>query len=394
MILVFEMIWTGIHHAPGNSATLQAIAAALPEQAIRVHAERTHLDNLRADPALRAHDGIGFAEIAISRRYRYRTHIVSVRRGVQEFATMWRAVRAAPDEPLLIFLISATPTAILAAQRIMRLDRRVVGVQVGMHGNLNDLTGWRSRNPLLRRFDLPAIMQGPPLPDVRYLVLEESIRRALAEDAPGAGAQADVLPHPVNTAEIPMVPDLAPGSPLRIGLVGQATAEKGIGPFLETARMFKARHPGRVEFSLVGRPVPGSDLEPLRILDHPITMEQLSREAFLARLAPLHYVFLPLRPHYYRLSASGALLDAITWLKPVIGTSLPIIAEEFARFGDIGHLCDDVPAMQAALEAIVQAPDAARYARQRANLARAREARMPDALARRYRAIIEAQFPR
>ena len=46
MILVFEMIWTGTMHAPGNSATIQTILAARPDQAVRVHAEATHLANL------------------------------------------------------------------------------------------------------------------------------------------------------------------------------------------------------------------------------------------------------------------------------------------------------------------------------------------------------------
>jgi hypothetical protein len=135
------------------------------------------------------------------------------------------------------------------------------------------------------------------------------------------------------------------------------------------------------------------DLGPLAVLDHPVAEGQLSREAFRARLAPLHHVFLPLQPAYYRLSASGALLDAITWLKPVIATDLPIIADAFAAHGDIGALCPDLPAMQAALAALVEAPDPARYAAQRAALARAREARLPAVLAARYRRIVAVRFP-
>lgn len=394
MILVFEMIWTGTHHAPGNSVTLQSIAAALPDQQVRMHAESTHLDNLRADPKLTAHRNVSFAEITISAHYRYRTQIVSTRRALTEFATLWRGVRAAPaDQKLLIMLISATPTAIMAARLVARLDRRVVGVQVGLHGNLNDLTAWRSRNPLARCFDLPSVMGGPQPPYLRYLVLENAVRRALVEDRPAAGAAADVLPLPVNVAELPAVPEMTLGFPLRIGLVGQATEDKGIGPFLETARIFKQRHGAKVEFYLVGRVYPGSDLAPFAVLDHAVSEEQLSRPDFLARLAPLHYVYLPLQARYYRLSASGGLLDAITWLKPVIATRLPIVADEFEKFGDIGHLCDDVPAMQAALEEIIQTMDAGRYARQRAALAQAREARMPEALARQYRRIVEERFP-
>lgn len=391
MILAFEMIWTGTHHAQVNGAILQTIAVALPGQAIRVHAEPGHLAELRADPALAA---VEFREIALSPHYRYRTQIVSARRGWQEVATLRRALAAVPaGERVLLLLLSATPTALAAARLLLRVDRRVVGVQAVMHGNLNDVTGWRSRNPLRRAIDLPALLGGAQPPGLHLLLLEEAIRRALVEIAPAAAAAADVLPHPANLAEIPLVPEVAPGTPLRVGLVGQATAAKGIGPFLETARLMQARHPGRVQFFLVGRPFPGMDLEPLRILDHPVAEGQLDREEFLARLAPLHVVFLPLQPDYYRLSASGAFVDAITWLKPVIATDVPIIADAFAEQGDIGDLCADLPAMQAALERMVTAPDPARYAAQRATLARARAARMPAALALQYRAIVARRFP-
>ncbi len=391
MILAFEMTWTGTHHAQVNAAILQTVALALPGQAIRLHAEAGHLAELRADPALAA---VEMREIALSPHYRYRTQIVSARRGWRELATLRAALAAVPaGEKVLILLHSATPTALAAARSLKRLDRRVVGVQAVMHGNLNDVTGWRSRNPLRRAIDLPSLLAGPQPAGVHLLLLEEAIRRALAEIAPEAAAAADVLPHPANLAEIPLVAAPAPGPPLRVGLVGQATAAKGIGPFLETARLMKARHPGQVQFFLVGRPYPGMDLGPLRILDHPVAEGQLSRAEFLARLAPLHVVFLPLQPDYYRLSASGALVDAITWLTPMIATGVPIVADAFAEHGDIGDLCADVTAMQAALERMITAPDPARDAAQRAALEAARAARMPAALAARYREIVARRFP-
>ena len=307
---------------------------------------------------------------------------------------MRRALAEVPArERVLLLLLSATPTALAAARLLARLDRRVLGVQAVMHGNLNDVTGWRSRNPLRRAIDLPAQLGGAQPAGLHLLLLEEAIRRALAEIAPAAAAAADVLPHPANLTEIPLVPELAPAIPLRVGLVGQATAAKGIGPFLETARLMKARHPGKVAFFLVGRPYPGMDLAPLAVLDHPVEEGQLSRDAFLARLAPLHVVFLPLQPEYYRLSASGAVIDAITWLKPMIATDVPITADVFAEWGDVGTLCPDIPAMQATLERMITAPDPVRYAAQRAALARARAARMPAALAHRYRAILERRVP-
>jgi hypothetical protein len=394
MILVFEMTWTGTQHAPGNSVTIQTVARSAPEQAIRVFADASHLTELARDAALLALDKVTLRPIAVSPHYRHKTHIVSLRRGAREFATMWAALRDAPrDEACLLFLISATPTAVIAASWLARLSRRVAGVQVGLHGNLNDLTAWRSRNPLRRRFDLPATLGSRRHRRLRFLVLEDAIKRALRTLAPNAVAVTDVLPLPVNLAEVTRASPPSPTLPLRIGLVGQATDAKGIGPFLTLARALKARHGNKLAFEVVGRAPPGSDLGRFAVLDEPVTHDHLPREAFCARLARLHYVCLPLQPGYYNLSASGALIDAITWLIPVLASRVPITEDAFARFGDIGYLCEDADAMNAVIETLLERPDPERYSRQVSALRRARDARMPDALANDYRNILLHGFP-
>ena len=394
MILAFEMTWTGTTHAPGNSATLQTVALACPGQRIRVFADPSHLRELQRDPALTAHGNVAFFPVELSPHYRGKTHIVSPRRFRQELATLRAGLAAAPrDEDCVVLLLSATPTAIFAASLASRLasggGRRRVAVQVMLHGNLNEITGWRPRNPLTRAFDLRSALTAPHPDLLRFLVLEEGIKDALGALLPAATARTDVLLHPIYTAEIPERPDATLQAPLRIGFVGQATAAKGIDFFLDVARDFKARYCDRIEFYLVGRAMPGSDLARFSVLAHPVTTDHLSRAAFVERLATLHYVFLPFREGYYNLSASGALIDAVTWLKPVIAPKLPLVEHVFARFGDLGHMCDGDAGMRQALEEIVTAMDAGRYARQVEALKRARESRTPEALARDYRAILD-----
>ncbi len=393
MILVFEMVWTGTHHAPGNSATLQTIARAMPGETIRVFAEPSHLAELQADPALVANRGMSFVPIRISPYFRTKPHVVSARRFRQELATMAAALRAVPgDEPCLIFLISASSTAIYAAKLLAALSRRRVAIQVGMHGNLAEITGWRSRNPLIRAFDLRSALTSRHRVRLRFLVLEDAIRRELEHLAPEAAKRCDVLPLPINRAEIAAARPIALAAPLRIGFVGQGTEAKGITAFLETARLLKARHGSRIDFFLVGRPALGSDLARFSVLSHTVSPDHLSRDEFRTLLGSLHYVFLPFQPGYYNLSASGALIDAITWLKPVIATKLPFVEDLFARHGDIGFACDTIDDMRAVLDEAVERPDPARYERQIESLRRARETREPEALARVYRAILHDGF--
>jgi hypothetical protein len=398
LILVFEMTWIGTVHAPGNSATIQTIALACPNQTIRVFADPSHLEALRQDPALTAHCRIEFVPIEVYPGLRGKTQIVSFGRLRQEFGALRRGLASVPrGEPCLLFLISATPTAIFAASWVARLarvqGRDRVGVQIGMHGNLNDLFGWRSRNPLIRALDLNAAMRARHPRDFRFLVLEPSIKEALAAAIPEAAARTDVLPLPINLAEIPPDRDLAePAGPLRVGLVGQATVAKGIDVFLDLARDLRARHGDAIEFYLVGRAAPGSDLTAFASLAHPVTEAGLSRADFTSRLAILDYVILPLGQEYYRLSASGALIDAITWLKPVIASRVPIVTGLFERFGEIGFLCDGAEGFRDVLEGILAHRDPARYRRQVEAMRLARDSRMPGRIAGEYRAIVRRAF--
>jgi hypothetical protein len=394
MILVFEMLWVGTQHAPGNSATIQAIASGFPDQVVRVFAEPSHLAELRTDPDLVAHANVGFAPIAIHPAHRGKTHLVAWGRFRQELATLRRGLaQAQKGEKCLLMLISATPTAIFAASLLARLHPGRIGVQVGLHGNLNDAFGWRPRNPLTRAFDLRRALTARHPRRLRFLVLEQGISDTLARLLPQAAARTDVLELPINVAETAnqRVPVFAP--PIRIGLVGLATAAKGTELFLDIAREMTARFPGKVSFHHVGRLTPGADPAPFAVLADPPSTEHLSRADFTARLAALHYVFLPIREGYYNLSASGALLDAMTWAKPVIARALPIVTPHFRRFGDIGILCESDAEMRTAVATILTDMDATRYAHQVEAMQALRAARTPAALAGPYRALIVREYP-
>jgi glycosyltransferase involved in cell wall biosynthesis len=394
MILVFETNWTGTTHAPGNSATVQAIARAWPEQDVRLHADPTHLAELRRDPMLMALPRLSLQPIDISPLWQGRPQIVSPRRAWHEFRVVAAALKGVPpDEPCLVVLISTTATGGFAAAWAAFLSGRRAGVQLGFHGNLNDALGWRPRNPLTRAFDTRAALESRyPVP-LRFLVLEEGIRDALLRVIPAAAGRTDVLPLPINPAEATAEPSPLGSSPVRIGFVGLGTTDKGVDIFLDIARRVGGRHPGRVAFVHVGRIPEGTDPAAFEGLAHEPATGQLARAEFVARLRSLDYVLLPFRRGYYDLSASGALLDAVTWLKPVVAMRVPLTERFFADYGDIGYLCDDEAALEAMVERIVAAPDPARHARQVEALRRAREARGMPVLAARYRALIAAGFP-
>lgn len=393
MIHVFELTWTGTFHAPGNSATTQVVARAFPEQRVLFHADESHLAEVRRDPLLTALPNLAFAPISVPPALRDRASAVSWRRGLAEMQIVLRALRATPrDEPILVFLISTSATGVAAATFAARLSGRRVGIHVGLHGNAGEAFGWRSRNPVTRAFDLRSALEGPHAVPVRFLTLGVHIRNSLARRLPAIADQVDVLPLPINENEAQRdAPEL--GAPVRFGLVGLGSREKGFPTFLRVAREVGMRHPGRAEFVHVGRLAPNSETEGFEALLRKPTEEQLSREDFAALMRSLHYVVLPLQGTYYEFAASGAAIDALTWLRPVVTLRGPLTEALFEECGPVGIMCDDEPAMLAAIAEIAAHPPADRYASQVAALREARARRYPAALAALYRRLIVRGFP-
>ena len=392
MILIFEMNWAGTVHAPGNAATIQTIARGCPGQPIRIHAEPGHLAELRNDIALAATPITTYHPITIHPHFQGRPGIVDWGRLRHEFSLIRAALAEVPaGEPCLLMLISTTSTGIFAAALAARL-RPQTKVQIGLHGDLNDLTGGRSRHPIRRALDLHAAMHRP-WRNLRFLVLEHAIRAELAIISPAAAARTDVLPLPINAAEVTDAAALPLAPPIRFGFVGQATEAKGITLFLDLARDMKSRHGSRAEFDVIGRADPRHPPPDPSSLITPISTDYLTRAEFTRRIAALHYVVLPLLGGYYRLAASGALIDAVTWRKPVITGPTPIAQHWFAECGDIGHLCPDAATITTTVNTILTTPNPTRYTLQTTNLATAATTRTPAALAARYAAIIHSFFP-
>jgi hypothetical protein len=394
MILVCEPHWTGLVHVPINAEILRIVARAFPAQRVRMMGEATHLAELQRVSGGQGLPNVTFQPINISPLFPGSPQVVSFAR----LRTEWRMLRDAladvpKDEPCLLLLLSTTATSLFVASWITRLRGGRTGSLMVMHGNLNEAVGWRPRNPLERAFDLRSGLLARHPSRLRFIVLEPGIKDELARCLPGAAARISVLPHPVNTAEMDSYPVLPLRAPVRIGLVGLATKSKGVETFLAIARNMVARYEERIEFHLVGHVPKGDDLEQFSVLASPVSHATASRAEFMARLASLHYVMLPLDSGYYNLAASGAIIDAMTARKPLIATAIPIVSALFAEYGDIGHLAAGPADLEAAVDSILAGMNADRYAAQVSTLGRLRDSRTPESLIPAVRRIVGEVLP-
>jgi hypothetical protein len=241
----------------------------------------------------------------------------------------------------------------------------------------------------VRKLDMIAMLSRRHTSPFRFLVFENSIKREFGKLIPQALEFTDVLPHPTYPTE---GNKLELSYPVRVGLIGQATEAKGITPFLYTAKQLKKLHGNRVEFHLIGRVFPGTDLSRFSHLDGTVSYNDLPRNEFHRQLSRMHYVFLPLQPEYYQKAASGAILDAVSWEKPIISTSLPIVADIFKEHGDIGYLCSDATEMSQVLGRILSTMENDRYKRQVISIARAHESRLPINLSNVMKRLFNSHY--
>jgi hypothetical protein len=200
----------------------------------------------------------------------------------------------------------------------------------------------------------------------------------------------EALEHPISPNEGGLESgDLI--EPIRFGFLGVALKSKGYPLFVKLADEVTAKYGRRLEFHAIGlyrggdTPVDGTNALATKPAD-----KQMPRAEFIRGILPLHFVVLPHEAASYTLSASGVLLDAITWEKPIIARKIPIFEAMFEKHGDIGYLFNDDADLHGIVERILQTADKSRYRRQVLNLRSARKSRDPEVLAAAYREICRA----
>jgi glycosyltransferase involved in cell wall biosynthesis len=393
LILAIEPTWTGTIHAPGNTTLLDIAKLAFPNQPMRIYADAGHVREVQRLLKAAASPDVQFRTVSLSNSFLHKPHIVSPKRMWREIAILRRALAEVPaGEDLLLILLSATSTSVIAADFLSRLRRGRTFLQVQLHGNLNELAAWRHGDPLRRALDLKSVLSRSYGGRLRYLVLEEFIRTRLGSISPVAAPATDVLPHPI-ALQGHVFPERPLEKPLRVGLVGLGSEEKGMGAFLRIAKQLKQELGDQIRFHHVGTFVKGTDPELYALLEEPPAEKQMSREDFLARINRLHYVVFPYKENYYGLSASGTFLDSVAALKPVIATRLPMTEQFFREFGQIGYLTGNESEMTATIRDIALKPDPTSYQRQVEALKASRSKRLPESLVPLYRDMILQSLP-
>jgi hypothetical protein len=380
MMTLCELSFVDATHAPFNAGLLATIEEAFPKEEVVFLGAPAHIAELRQHVGQRLARSIVWKEIVPPP-----PGTGYLQRFFCEMNIIRRVFRSLPREQTSrLILTSAYPSTILGLKIARWCGFRQVPVQIVLHG-MSGVVGERYRRPFRRLQDTRTALTLFGNGGIQYLVLEESIRSTVLNNVPVLRPHIRVLKHPICPHEgVAQISEFS--WPIRFGFLGLALKSKGFPLFLEIAQAIKPRYAEHAEFHAIGRlPEGGQPVKGLDVLATRPAAAQVSRTHFLTAVSELHFIVLPYDPVFYSLTASGVLLDAIAFQKPVIARKMPIFEAMFEKHGDIGYLFNDAAELQTIIEQILQKIDRSRYRQQVLNLGKLRQSRVPKALATMYR---------
>ena len=367
-------------HVPFNAGLLTTIRAAFPKEDLSFFGAAAHIEELKKEVGQPLASSITWNEILpVSPSTGY------CERFFLELSVIRRLFRTLPQGSTsrLVFT-SAFPSTVLALKTARFFRSKNTPVQMVLHG-LSGVVGKRYRRPIHRFQDMKTALTLLGNNNIQYIVLEQPIRDTVVKNLPFLSDKFEAFEHPIspNKGAVQTV-DLS--EPIQFGFLGVANQAKGFPLFVKLANEVTTKYERRAEFHVIGllrkgdTPVNGTNA----LATKPACM-QMPRAEFIRGVSPLHFVVLPHEAAFYTLAASGVLLDAIAWEKPVIARKIPIFEAMFEKHGDIGYLFSDDTELRTIVEQILQAADKSRYRSQVMNLRTVRKSRAPEALAAAYR---------
>jgi hypothetical protein len=384
MIHVCEIMFQRSGHVPFNAGFLATIRATFPKEELSFYGGAAHIEELKKQLGQPLAGSIVWIEIqpvppGLSYWKRFFRELRVIRRLFGNFS------RGSTSR---FVLTSGFPSTVLVLKVARYLQWINPAVQIVLHG-MSGVVGKRYRHPIHRFQDMRTALTLLGNKNIQYIVLEQSVRDTVVKHLPLLSSHVEVLDHPIppneGTSET-----IELGVPIRFGFLGLVSKAKGFPLFVRLAEEYTAKNGESAEFHAIGHFLEdGRGANDLTALATKPGDTQMSRADFTQRLSRLHFVVLPYEVGFYTLTASGVLLDAIAWEKPVIARKIPIFEAMFEKYGDIGHLFGEDAELVEVVGGILKSPERSRYRNQVLNLRKARKARAPEMLSAPYRKMCE-----
>jgi hypothetical protein len=385
MVVICEPECYGKEHAPLNSAFLQIVTRAFPEENVLFFGEATHIDEIKRVTEGSVAGAIDWRAVPLPPRY-----CRPYDRFLADLKLVKMLLHNERREGMRLVLTSNNASTLVALKSSL-LFTKATKAQVFLHSELSSITARLPMNPINILFSTRTSLMMPDMNNVQFIVLEKKIKEELVFRMASMKDKVAVLDHPLPTDANPESDkELTP--PIKIGFIGSATEKKGFALFCEMAVRAQRKWPGVLEFHVVGK-VPKHMLECVpENLREKVSCGKMERPEFAAKMRELHFACLPYDIAHYGLVASGALLDAIAWEVPLILSNIPIFNDLFSTYGQLGFQFDTPDGLVKIPDEILSKCGQDSYDGFVRNLRFLKSHRRVDILAGKYRAICSRFF--
>lgn len=373
MILIIEPKLLNVQHIPVNCSFISIIRKQYPEEKIVFAADKDYIENAKI---FFSHNNLNIDNIDY-----HPIDVIQVSSGKQEFKSipnqfkiLTKLINKLQPEKIL-FLYTHRPAVLFA--KWFALTNKKIPISMIFHSDLESLLDLESdfRKKILSPYNLHWGLKFCKTPQTKYIVLSEHMKPKLLSMLPNLDKNLIECHHPYIFEEAyehkPFKDNV-----IRFSTFGEGYKQKGTDLLFELAQNIDPNQTNyKPEFSLIGA-ILDPQLKPYIEKNTSVKVaaqdKRISREEFSTLAKDIDYALYFYRNDAYQLTASGAFLDALTYLKPIIARKNPFFEYYFNLLGDIGYLCEDYDEIEQVIKNILENPSKERYLHQRENLLKAR----------------------
>ncbi|GFE62578.1 glycosyltransferase family 1 protein [Geobacter sp. AOG2] len=369
MIIACEPVCHGFEHALVNAAMLSVFAEAFPDQEILFLADQGHIGCVASDPIIGTRAGIAFESLSLPAR-----KSSGPERFKHEFSVVATLFETAEQRGASLVLFTCISDETLRAIKLLIPRFPRIRCAAVLHGVLASilkrpsLFPWKNRNTFRTWF----LQQNSP--QLTYILMGDSIERELVARFPTMAPHVASIDLPYRFVQ-PYGHEPFANRTVTFGSLGVIRKAKGSDAFLRLANEVAASSRSwKSRFICVG---PVIDKKLRKLLGTAVTVPSpdapLSADDFAFHARQIDYAVFLHGADAYTLTASGALFDAFSYLKPLIALRNPFFVSYFEKMGNIGYLCDSYEDIKRVVRGILDNPPVNEYMLQRQALLKGRE---------------------
>lgn len=172
------------------------------------------------------------------------------------------------------------------------------------------------------------------------------------------------------------------------GYIGDCSESKGGVTYAKASNYIKEN--SKSKFMIIGRCLVTIESE-----EYPNIVRMSDKNDFLPldeyqqNIEKLTYVCLTYPSDSYKLTASGAVLDAVRLLKPIIYIKNAYFDSIFSGFGDVGYRCENYEEFKETIRMVDENPNENRYQRQVENLRKVQKQFLITTIEKELKNILE-----